>query len=64
MKRKFKISAHLSQALGSDIKVSASRPSTSSLRFEVQSQRMKIFFKTSAHMSQAMGSDINKQLDV
>jgi hypothetical protein len=31
----------MSQALGSDMKVSATGPSTNSLRFEVQSQRMK-----------------------
>jgi hypothetical protein len=54
----------VSQALGSDLKVSATRPSTRSLRFEVQSQRMKKKFKTSAHMNQAMGSDIDKQLEI
>jgi hypothetical protein len=59
-KKKFKISTHVSQALCSDIKVLASRPSTSSLTFEVQSQRMKRKIKISAHMSQALGSDINK----
>jgi hypothetical protein len=41
MKTKLKISTHVSQALGYDIKVSATGPSTNSLRFEVQSQRMK-----------------------
>jgi hypothetical protein len=64
MKKKFKISTHVSQALGSDLKVSAMRPSTKSLRFEVQSQRMKKKFKTSAHMSQGMGSDIDKQHEI
>jgi hypothetical protein len=54
----------MSQALGSDLKVSAMRPSTNSLRFEVQSQRMKKIIRTSAHVSQALGSDINKQLEV
>jgi hypothetical protein len=42
MKLKIKISAHVSQALGSDFKLSAMRLSKSSLRFEVQSERMKI----------------------
>jgi hypothetical protein len=41
MKKKFKISIHVSQALGSDLKYLAMRPSTRNLRFEVQSQRMK-----------------------
>jgi hypothetical protein len=41
MKIDLKISAHVSQAMGSDLKFSATRPSTSSLRFEIQSQRMK-----------------------
>jgi hypothetical protein len=60
MKRKIKISTHVSQALGSDMKVSATRPPTSSLRFEVQSQRMKRKIKISTHVSQALGSNINK----
>jgi hypothetical protein len=38
--------------------VSATRPSTNSLRFEVQSQRMKNKLKISTHVSQALGSDI------
>jgi hypothetical protein len=38
--------------------------STNSLRFEVQSQRMKWKIKISTHVSQALGSDINKQLEV
>jgi hypothetical protein len=41
LKEKIKLSAHVSQALGSDMKDSATRPLTSSLRFEVQSQRIK-----------------------
>jgi hypothetical protein len=64
MKKKFKISAQVSQALGSDMKVSATRPSTNSLMFEVHSQRMKRKIKISTHVSQAVGSDINKQLEV
>jgi hypothetical protein len=63
MKKKMKTSAHVSQALGSDLKVSAMRPSTSSLRFQVQLQRLKKKFTISAHVSQAMGSDIKKQLE-
>jgi hypothetical protein len=54
----------VSPALGSDIKVSATRPSTNNLKFEIQSQRMKIKIKISAHVSQALGLDINKQLEV
>jgi hypothetical protein len=54
----------MSQALGSDMKVSATGPSTNSLRFEVQSQRMKRKIKISTHVSQALGSDINNQLEV
>jgi hypothetical protein len=42
MKNKNNILAHLSQALGSDFKLSATRPIKNSLRFEVQSERMKI----------------------
>jgi hypothetical protein len=60
MKRKIKISTHVSQALGFDMKVSATGPSTNSLRFEDQSQRMKRKIKRSAHVSQALGSNINK----
>jgi hypothetical protein len=59
MKKK-KTSTHINQALGSDLKDLATRPSTSSLRFGVQSQRMKKKFKISAHVSQALGLDINK----
>jgi hypothetical protein len=51
MKNKLKISTHVSQALGSDIMVSATRPSTSSLQFEIQSQRIKIKIKILAHVS-------------
>jgi hypothetical protein len=58
MKKKFKISAHVSQAWGSDMKVTRARPSTSSLRFEVQSQSIKEKIKISTHVSQALGSDI------
>jgi hypothetical protein len=54
----------MSQALGSDMKVSAMGPSTNRLRFEVQAQRMEKKFKISAHVSQALGSNINKQLEV
>jgi hypothetical protein len=64
MKKKIKISAHVSQAWGSVMKVKATRPSTSSLRFEVQSQRMKRKIKILAHVSQALGSNINKQVVV
>jgi hypothetical protein len=60
MIKEIKISAHVSQAMRSDLKVSATRPSTRNLRFEVQSQRMKRKIKTSIHMSQALGFDINK----
>jgi hypothetical protein len=55
MKKKIKIAAIVNQALGSDMKVSATRRSTSSLRFEVQSQRMKRKIKILAHVSQALG---------
>jgi hypothetical protein len=57
MKKKFKISAHVSQALGSELKLSATRPSNNSLRFGIQSERMKIKINISSHLSQAMGSD-------
>jgi hypothetical protein len=58
VKTKIKILAHVSQAMGSDLKFLATRPSTSSLRFEIQSQRMKENIKILAHMSQALDSDI------
>jgi hypothetical protein len=64
MKIKIKISTHVSQALGSDIKISATRPLTSIVKFEIQSKRMKKKIKISTYMSQAFGSDINKQLEV
>jgi hypothetical protein len=54
----------MSQALRSNIKVSTTRPSTSSLKFKIQSQRMKKNIKILAHVSQALGSDINKELEV
>jgi hypothetical protein len=41
MKLKIKNSAHVSQALGSDFKLSGIRPSKRSLRFEVQSEEWK-----------------------
>jgi hypothetical protein len=50
--------------MGSDLKFLATRPSTSSLRFKIQSQRMKENIKILAHVSQAFGSDINKQLEL
>jgi hypothetical protein len=40
------------------MKVSVSRTSTSILRFEVQSQRMKKKIKIAAHVSQAWGYDM------
>jgi hypothetical protein len=43
--------------LGSHFKLSATRPIKNSLRFEVQSQRMKIKINFLAHLSQALGSD-------
>jgi hypothetical protein len=52
----------VSQALRSDMKVSATRRSTNSLRFEIQSQKMKSKIKISAHVSQALGSNINNRL--
>jgi hypothetical protein len=64
IKEKVKISTHVRQALGFDLKVLAMRPSPNSLRFEGQSQRMKRKIKISTHVSQALGSDINKQLVV
>jgi hypothetical protein len=64
IKEKIKISTHVSQALSFDLKVSATRPSTNSLRFEVQSQRMKRKIKVSAHVNQALISDINKHIEV
>jgi hypothetical protein len=60
MKKKFKISAQVSQALGFDMKVSATRPPISSLKIEVQSQRMKRKIKISTQVSQALDSNINK----
>jgi hypothetical protein len=41
MKIKINFLPHLGQALGPDFKLSATRPIKNSLRFEVQSQRMK-----------------------
>jgi hypothetical protein len=64
VKTKIKILAHVSQAMGSDLKFLATRPSTSSLKFEIQLQRMKKKYKIPAHVSQSLGSDINKQLEV
>jgi hypothetical protein len=58
MKKKFKISAHVSQAWGSDMKVTRARPSTSSLRFEVQSQSIKEKIKISTHVNQALSFDL------
>jgi hypothetical protein len=46
------------------MKVSATGPSTNNLRFEVQTQRIKIKIKISAHVSQALGSNINKLVEV
>jgi hypothetical protein len=57
MKNKNNISAHLSQALGMDFKLSATRPIKNSLRFEVQSKRMKNKNNISAHLSQALSTD-------
>jgi hypothetical protein len=48
---------HLSQALGTDFKLSAIRPIKNSLRFEVQLQRMKININILPHLSQALGTD-------
>jgi hypothetical protein len=59
MKRKINISPHVSQALGSNMKVSATGSSTNGLRFEVQSQRIKRKIQISTHVIQALGSDIN-----
>jgi hypothetical protein len=43
--------------LGTDFKLSATRPIKNSLRFKVQSQRIKNKNNISAHLSQAFGSD-------
>jgi hypothetical protein len=43
---------HFSQALGTDFKLSTIRPIKNSLRFEVQSQRMKIKINFLSHLSQ------------
>jgi hypothetical protein len=48
----------VSQVWGSDMKVSGTRPSTSSLRFEVQAQRIKEKIKISTHVSQALSFDM------
>jgi hypothetical protein len=64
MKEKFKISAHVSQALGSEFKLSATRPSKNSLRSGIQSKRMKKEINILAHESQALGSHLNKHLEV
>jgi hypothetical protein len=58
MKRKINISPHVSQALGSNMKVSATGSSTNRLRFEVQSQRIKEKIKISTHISQALSFDM------
>jgi hypothetical protein len=47
----------VSQALGSHFKLSATRPIKNSLRFEVQSQRMKMRINFLPHVSQALGTD-------
>jgi hypothetical protein len=60
MKIKINISAHLSQTLGSNFKLSATRPSKNSLRFGIQSERMKKEINILAHLSQALGSHVNK----
>jgi hypothetical protein len=57
MKNKNNISAHLSQALGTDFKLIATRPIKNSLRFDVRSQRMKIKFNFLPHLSQVLGTD-------
>jgi hypothetical protein len=57
MKNKTNISAHESPALGSDFKLSAMRPSKNSLRFGVQSERMKKEINISARLSQILGLD-------
>jgi hypothetical protein len=57
MKKKNNISAHFSQALGKDFKLSATRPIKNSLRFDVRSQRMKIKINYSLIWSQVLGTD-------
>jgi hypothetical protein len=57
MKNKINISAHLSQALGSDFKLSAKGPIKNSLRLDIQSQRMKIKINFLPHLCQALGTD-------
>jgi hypothetical protein len=47
----------LSQALGTDFKLSATRPIKNSLRFEVQSQRMKVKINLLPPLVQALGTD-------
>jgi hypothetical protein len=43
--------------LGTDFKLSATRPIKNRFRFEVQSQRMKIKINFLPHLSQALGTD-------
>jgi hypothetical protein len=57
MKNKNNILAHLSQALGSDFKLSGMRRSKNSLKFGIQSERMKKEINISARLSQIFGSD-------
>jgi hypothetical protein len=64
MKKIINILAHLSQTLGSDFKLSATRPSKNSFRFGIQSERMKKDINILAHLSQALDSHMNKQLEV
>jgi hypothetical protein len=47
---------HLSQALGTDFKLSAIRPIKNSLKFEYQSQRLKVKINFLPHLSPALGT--------
>jgi hypothetical protein len=48
---------HLSQSLGTDFKLLATRPIKSSLKFKVQSQTTKKKNHLLPHLSQALGTD-------
>jgi hypothetical protein len=56
MKIKINFLPHLSQALGTDFKLSATRPIKNSLRFEDQSQRLKVKINFLPHLRPALGT--------
>jgi hypothetical protein len=55
MKIKINFLPHLSQVLGTEFKLTATRPIKNSLRFDVRSQRMKIKINFLPHLSPRLG---------